>query len=427
MKRFIKTIGFLLLFWMVCFVASAQQKHFIYVQSEDKQPFAIVLNGKVYSSSDYGYIIIPKLADGEYNFRVSFPMNKFPEQAFTCSINKKDIGYFLKNSNDAWALENMQTQKLIVSGAAKGPEANAFSDMLSEVVSDSNLTKTNTASAPVPDAANNAINPGENAALAGATVAAAAAPAFITDSIVQLEKISEATLDTGTSMLFVDKSQPGNDTINVFIPAEAAAATATTTMTEQPPNESSEVNNTVSENATQNSNPVTEAQDSTPVDITATNKDEAVETAAEKSTGDVSNPFYNPEKNNNSAAAVVASPVIASPNDATSSTSTSTTTAGTRYDCVHMLSDDDMDKLKRKMFSQDDDNKMVQYAVKAVGKKCITTDQVRTLGSLFSSDDGRYSLYDALYKFVYDYGNYPGLESQILDPYYKKRFAAMLR
>jgi len=79
------------------------------------------------------------------------------------------------------------------------------------------------------------------------------------------------------------------------------------------------------------------------------------------------------------------------------------------------------------MFSQDNDEDMVQYAVKAVSKKCITTDQVKTLGSLFSSDDGRYSLYDALYKYVYDYGNYPGLESQILDPYYKKRFAAMLR
>lgn len=423
MKRFIKIAGFLLLFWMICFVAGAQQKHFIYVQSEDKQPFAIVLNGKVYSSSDYGYIIIPKLADGEYNFRVSFPMNKFPEQTFTCSINKKDVGYFLKNSNDGWALENMQTQKLVASGAAKAPEANAFSDMLSEVVSDSNLTKTNT-SAPVAGTVNNSINPVENAPLPDATVAAAAAPVFITDSIVQLEKISEATFDTGTSMLFVDKSQPGNDTIDVFIPAEAAVATATTTTAAQPPDESNEVNNTVSENATQNNNPVTETQNTTPVDVTATNKDEAVETATEKSTGDVSNPFYNPGQNNNAAAAAAASPVTSSSNDATSATGT--TTAGTRYDCVRMLSDDEMNKLKRKMFSQDDDNEMVQYAVKAVGKKCITTDQVRTLGSLFSSDDGRYSLYDALYKFVYDYGNYSSLESQILDPYYKKRFAAML-
>ena len=79
------------------------------------------------------------------------------------------------------------------------------------------------------------------------------------------------------------------------------------------------------------------------------------------------------------------------------------------------------------MFIQDNDNEMIQYALKYVNKKCITTDQVKTLGSLFSSDDGRYNLYDAMYKHVYDYGNYPRLADLILDPYYKKRFAAMLR
>ena len=79
------------------------------------------------------------------------------------------------------------------------------------------------------------------------------------------------------------------------------------------------------------------------------------------------------------------------------------------------------------MFIQDNSNDMIQYAIKFLNKKCITTDQVKTLGNLFSSDDGRYSLYDALYNYVYDYGNYPVLANQIVDPYYKKRFAALLR
>jgi hypothetical protein len=92
-----------------------------------------------------------------------------------------------------------------------------------------------------------------------------------------------------------------------------------------------------------------------------------------------------------------------------------------------MISDEELNKLKRKMFTQNNDNEMIQYALKYVNKKCITTDQVKALGSLFSSDDGRYNLYDAMYKHVYDYGNYSRLEELILDPYYKKRFAAMLR
>ena len=92
-----------------------------------------------------------------------------------------------------------------------------------------------------------------------------------------------------------------------------------------------------------------------------------------------------------------------------------------------MISDNDLDKIKRKMFVQNNDNDMVQTAVKYLNNKCLTTDQVKTLGNIFSSDDGRYSLYDALYKNVYDYGNYASLESQIIDPYYKRRFKAMLR
>jgi len=419
MKCFLKTGSFLLFFWLVSLVSYAQQKHFIYVQSEDKQPFAIVMNGKVYSSSDYGYIIVPKLADGDYNFTVSFPMNKFPDQAFTCSINKKDVGYFLKNSNDGWALENMQTQKITTTGATKVEEANAFTNMLSDVVSDSNLAKTNTSSIPSTDATNSTTTAAEKALPVGV----AAAPVFITDSIAQLEKISEATLDTGTTLLFVDKSQPGNDTINVFIPSETAAAT--TIAADQSSVEPNKINDTASVSETKNNQPVTETQNTTPENATAANKNEAAEAVTEKSSGDVSNPFYKPEAATNNSTAIAASPVITAP--ANNETSTTTTVGGTKYDCVHMLSDDDMNKLKRKMFSQDNDEDMVQYAVKAVSKKCITTDQVKTLGSLFSSDDGRYSLYDALYKYVYDYGNYPGLESQILDPYYKKRFAAMLR
>ena len=141
MKYLVKLYGLLLFFCISSFVVKAQQKHFIYVQSEDRQPFAVVLNGKVYSSSDYGYVIIPKLEDGDYNFTVSFPMNKFPDQSFACSINKKDAGYFLKNSTNGWALENMQTQKLIMSGATAATQQNAFGDMLADVVNDSTLTK----------------------------------------------------------------------------------------------------------------------------------------------------------------------------------------------------------------------------------------------------------------------------------------------
>ena len=413
MKHSVKLFALLFFFCVNCFVVKAQQKHFIYVQSEDQQPFAIVLNGKVFSSSDYGYIIIPKLADSDYNFRVSFPMNKFPDQNFTCTINKKDAGFFLKNSSDGWALQNMQTQKLIMNNNAQVAQKNAFGDMLSEVVADSTLNKKNV-SAEQPSNATTVVAGG----VAGAALITADAQAntgSVTDSVAQLEKISESKLDTGTSMLFVDKTQNGNDTISVFIPADA---TNTNLATNQPSS---------SENATGNPQNGTVAvvavpvinstQNNIPADSeTVSGNDMKIE--KDTATSQLSNPFYSPEKKDavEGAAAVSAATV-----------SVAAVSNAVKQDCANMISDGDMDKLKRKMFVQNNDNDMIQYAVKFLNKKCITTDQVKLLGSLFSSDDGRYTLYDALYNYVYDYGNYPLLANQIVDPYYKKRFAAMLR
>ncbi len=208
MKHFLKLCTFLIFFCTNCFVVQAQQKHFIYVQSEDRQPFAVVLGGKVFSSSDYGYVIIPRLNDSTYNFTVSFPMNKFPDQYFTCKINKKDAGFVLKNQTNGWVLQNMQTQKFVVNNTASTEQKNAFGNMLSDVVSDSTLTKKNAV-------ASNTVT---------ATETAAANAISPTDS-AQPQKIAESKLDSGTNMLFVDKTTNGTDTIHVFVPAATAATT----------------------------------------------------------------------------------------------------------------------------------------------------------------------------------------------------------
>jgi hypothetical protein len=425
MNYSLRSFAFIFFFCINCVVSRAQQKHFIYIQSEDQQQFAVVFNGKVYSSSDYGHIIIPKLIDGDYNFTVSFPMNKFPDQAFSCTLNKKDAGFFLKNGTDGWALQDMQTQKSVPGNSNAVAKQNDFGNMLSEVVNDSSLTQK---SAPADDDAGKAV------AVAG-TVAAAETFAItksgdtlaldntgiISDSIYQPEKIAESKLDTGTSMLFVDKTNSGIDTINVFVPAEKPTPDLATN---KEPAQETAANDTQHENAVVVAPTITSDippanNSNVPQESTATNNN--VVPADNSTHEDVSNPFYKPEQNKNDTTANSIQSI--------SDNQASTVTAGTavNQDCTNMLSDEELNKLKRKMFTQDDDNEMIQYALKYVSKKCITTDQVKILGSLFSSDDGRYNLYDALYKHVYDYGNYPRLADLILDPYYKKRFAAMLR
>src|SRR6185295_16588689 len=81
---------------LYCKQSYTQQNHFLYIQADDKQQFNVDVNGKVYPSSDIGYVIIPKLSDGKYQLNITFPENKFPDQQFNCVINKSDAGYALK-------------------------------------------------------------------------------------------------------------------------------------------------------------------------------------------------------------------------------------------------------------------------------------------------------------------------------------------
>ena len=383
MKRSAQII-FLFFLCIICNQTNAQQKHFIYIESEDRQAFAVVMNGKVFSSSDYGYIIIPRLSDSTYNFTVSFPMNKFPDQAFKCIINKKDVGYKLQNiNNNNWSLQNTQTQK-VIKGNSGMPEDNAFTNMLSDVTNDSTLKKKNI---PVVSDVINTTTISKTGTDTTSSLTSVQAPVkTAVSSNKQIQKISETKLDTGTNLVFVDKSY-GIDTIHVFVPSAST--------------------NTL----LQNSNTVDTASNS----AINTNSNDIIK--PDSSVASSKNPFYKPGNNNSSNTVSVSSATINKP----------AINSAVRQDCTNTVSDNDMDKIKRKMFVQNNESNMVQTALRYVNNKCITTDQVKILGNLFSSDDGRYNLYDALYKFAYDYGNYAGLESQMIDPYYKKRFEAMLR
>ncbi|MFI5205956.1 MAG: hypothetical protein ACHQVK_03365, partial [Candidatus Paceibacterales bacterium] len=85
--------SFLIVFLCSFLGAKAQQPHFIYIQTENQQPFYVKMDKAVYSSTVAGYVIIAKLLDSTYNFSVGFLKNEWPQQNFTCTINKKDEGY----------------------------------------------------------------------------------------------------------------------------------------------------------------------------------------------------------------------------------------------------------------------------------------------------------------------------------------------
>jgi len=78
-------------------IAKAQQTHFVYLQTENSQPFYVKINNKVMSSSPAGYLILSKLQDGDHKLNVGFPKREFPEEHFQILIDKNNLGFLLKN------------------------------------------------------------------------------------------------------------------------------------------------------------------------------------------------------------------------------------------------------------------------------------------------------------------------------------------
>ena len=103
MKRFLYFIS-VVFFFFIPVKSIGQLNHFIYLQSENKQPFYVKMNKTIYNSTVSGYLIIPKLQDGTYNFHLGFVSNtQNKEYEFSCSISNKDMGYLVKNFSDARA------------------------------------------------------------------------------------------------------------------------------------------------------------------------------------------------------------------------------------------------------------------------------------------------------------------------------------
>ncbi len=399
----------------------AQQYHFIYIQADNQQPFYVKYNSKNYSSSSIGYLILPKLNDGTILLQIGFPKNLYPEENFNVSIAGKDLGFALKNFNEkGWGLFNFQTTDIVMNGnqaAASNDNAaktinntsNAFGNMLASAINDSTLnqqraiTIDSSAKTTIPatpnmikdtvktTADNKAIKDNTSAALQtslpsyqtpsvvdslikkySANSDSIAANKKMTDSSNQIIKSSEKTTNNGTDLTFLDNTS--KDTIHAFIPSSNGEIT------------------------------------------------EAKAAATDSAKGKVNNPFFN---NNNNTTTSTSQPAVL--NTATANNVSPESHSQVNTSCNKMFSNSDADKLKKKIISFTSQDDILNAVHKSLRDKCISTDQVKDLGNLFLSDENRYGFYDAVYPFVYDYGNYAQLQNTLIDTYYKNRFKALLR
>jgi len=351
----------------------AQQNRFIYIQTENKQGFYVKLDKKLFSSSASGYLIIPKLKDGTYELFIGFPKNEWPEQKVTCTINKTDAGFMLKNFGEkGWGLFNLQTMQVLMSekktidnkAAVIEENYDAFSTILADVVNDPSIRQKS-----IVQAVTEEVSPA-NITAQKAIVKEEAKP--VPDK-VEISKLIYDNKPDGVTIAYVDVVNGIADTINVFIPAEKGEKTKKS-KTEQV-KKAAKVEEDLAKNNMQ-------------IDSTLKVANEIVQASRD------------------TVKKKTVKPVLANTN------------------CKIVASRIDFLNLRTQMTATEDYDDMISLAIRSFKKKCFTTEQVKNLSTLFLRDEGKYKFFNAAYPYVSDSRNFGLLQAQLSDNYFITRFKA---
>jgi hypothetical protein len=132
--------GFIVLVLTILFSsAKSQNHHFIYILADQQQPFYVRTTEKVYSSSSLGYLIMPRLLSGKISFTIGFPKNKWKSSKYSIEISENDLYLSFKQVDSAtWGLYDKQTNLVYIPEEINQPakmdtSKDPFSVILAEV------------------------------------------------------------------------------------------------------------------------------------------------------------------------------------------------------------------------------------------------------------------------------------------------------
>ncbi|MBC7887705.1 MAG: DUF4476 domain-containing protein [Ferruginibacter sp.] len=425
----------------------AQQNHFLYVQTENKQPFYIKLDAKLYSSSVSGYLVVPKLKDGTYNLLIGFPKTEWTEQNLICTVDKNDIGYLLKNFGaKGWGLFNLQTLDVVMAGDKTKTDkvevvdkTDGFSNMLSNVVNDPTIRQTEVVKeelkkAPAEEEKTVAVGSQEKEQVAVPVLIESpkeelkltAVKTVQPDTMVARETGNTEVVNSqsaeinrlrstitrslfnknpdGTEMVFIDESGGGKDTVIIFIPADKNAVVNEVPKELEKPKEDRK-NGTVK--------PEEKTKDNRFLEIEIPGQ--AVKTVENK-------PVEKKITENSGLEIAATKNTAEKPVEPVSQKSVMINS-----DCKSFASDEDFLKLRKKMAAADNEDDMMMLAKKLFKTKCFAVDQLKNLSVLFLKDAGKYAFFDMAYPFVADSHNFNTLQNQLSETYYINRFQVMIR
>lgn len=475
-----KRIAFVIsLLTMSCTFASAQQDYFIFIWSENAQPFYVRLSEQTYSSSAIGHLVIPRLKDSTYTLQIGFPRKQYPEQTFVVSFNRKDLDYQLKNTEaNEWVLINAQTSETLMPRQESKTKSfdlslgerrtGGFATLMSALVNDSAVLYKSITKAEVPDKpaitapqADSPVivekeTPPPTAAVAVATPVpvvetvqpATDTPLVKTDTPLPLSTViavQEWGNDKGKGYIFYDSTTTGIDTISLVIEYEqgvplpvsgeviAAPAKIDSVKTQAAPDTIAVVAQKQSLPASKDSAELVVAN--MPPD-TAMAKDlalksviatiDSVQKEVVVKTPPDTPAITSPDAKADTATAK-SSNAIAPADSAAASAASKKQLLLMNSDCINFATEYDVDKLRVKMLNAASVDDKVAAAKKVFKTKCFVTRYIRGLSELFPNDEDRFKFFDAAYPFVSDTGNFRSLLDLFTNELYIARFKALVR
>jgi len=340
------------------------------------------MDKRISSSSAPGYIIIAGLADSTYTFALGFPRNEWPEQNVTLSVKESDAGYILKNlPGKGWGLQNLQTSQVLMplknaenrEDIESKDSGDAFSMILAAVVNDPSIARRLTLKTDIQPVERSK----EQKIEEGSVKEVKTFPGK-----VEIIRFRYEVNEEGVNITYLDQVNEGIDTIRLFIPLVRS-------------NELEE--------------PEKEKERLKPV---------------KANTGEtrfIDMELQNPNSKPDSAAMAALS------RNAEDSTGKKIKGIKKNSVCRNTASYDDFVNLRKLMAAELDYKDMIKVAGKKFKVNCYTTEQIKNLGSMFLTDEGKYKFYVAAYPFVSDAQNFVALEHDLIDTIFIKKFKAILR
>lgn len=412
----------------------AQQIHFVYIQTTDLQPFYVKMGPKIISSSSDGYVILPKLVDGNYDLVIGFPKDKYPEEHYNVQVSGKNLGFLLKDFDEkGWGLFDRQSYQITMGGPGVSQEpssqqqrSDAFSKMLATVVKDSTILQKN---APEPATG------GKPKAYQAVPTAISNTPSYQAPVLLTRDQIGDSV-----RMVYVTSSADGSDTVLVWLTPAAPKAVVSKSFIPGVPAPPHAGNSGVSGNSA-GAAPNTAAQNSSapqPVFLdqitTAVGKDSSQGAGQSQTTGgpttETSQPaaapretLYNGQgKGLDSANAPGSTPAGTSPNQLPTVINSSSINS----DCKDFAGNADFLFLRKKMAAATTSRDMIALADREFHLKCFSTSQIKNLAYLFLSDKGKFNFLVTAYPFTSDSDQFYTLKSLLSDPFYINKFKEMV-